>query len=102
MTALPWKGPRQRHCPSKTPRRNLVIRARESLPRGRAVRGPCPPDPVHITLDKRLPVASGIGGGSADAAATLRLLCDLWDFRPAPEDLSRIALGLRRGCADVA
>jgi len=72
---------------------NLVIRARESL-RAAARSAGRVPGPVHITLDKRLPVASGIGGGSADAAATLRLLCDLWDFRPAPEDLSRIALGL--------
>ena len=72
---------------------NLVVRARESL-RAAARSAGRVPGPVHITLDKRLPVASGIGGGSADAAATLRLLCDLWDFRPAPEDLSRIALGL--------
>jgi 4-diphosphocytidyl-2-C-methyl-D-erythritol kinase len=31
-----------------------------------------------IRLDKRLPIASGIGGGSADAAATARLLNKLW------------------------
>ena len=35
---------------------------------------------AHLTLDKHLPVASGIGGGSADAAATLRLLRRFWSL----------------------
>ena len=39
-----------------------------------------------IRLDKRLPIASGIGGGSADAAATARLLNQLWVL-DAPEQL---------------
>lgn len=47
-----------------------------------------------ITLDKRLPVASGIGGGSADAAATLRLLSRLWDVVLPEHRLFEIAKDL--------
>jgi 4-diphosphocytidyl-2-C-methyl-D-erythritol kinase len=52
-------------------------------------------DPVHIHLTKNLPIASGIGGGSADAAALIRLLT-------SGRDLSAIELAdsLRLG-ADV-
>jgi len=56
---------------------NLVIRAAAAL-RGSAnvAQG------AAIRLDKRLPVASGIAGGSADAAAALRLLTSLWRIDP--------------------
>lgn len=71
---------------------NLVLRAARAMaaeaglvPRGR------------IVLCKNLPVASGIGGGSADAAAALRLLCRFWQIAPAV--LARLAAGLG---ADVA
>ena len=38
--------------------------------------------PVSITLEKNLPIASGIGGGSADAAATLLALKEFWQLDP--------------------
>ena len=56
---------------------NLVLRARDALRALAVDRGNSAP-PVHIHLEKNLPVASGIGGGSADAAATLRGLARFW------------------------
>jgi 4-diphosphocytidyl-2-C-methyl-D-erythritol kinase len=49
---------------------------------------------AEITLTKNLPVASGIGGGSADAAATLQALMTLWLIEPDRAALERLALGL--------
>jgi len=49
---------------------------------------------ARIALTKNLPVASGIGGGSADAAAVLRGLVRLWNLAIAPEALQRIAVSL--------
>jgi 4-diphosphocytidyl-2-C-methyl-D-erythritol kinase len=53
---------------------NLVLRAARTLAAEREI---VPTGRLHLT--KNLPVASGIGGGSADAAAALRLLARLWD-----------------------
>lgn len=72
---------------------NLVVRARDALRKAARHSGRAAPA-VSIRLDKRLPVAAGIGGGSADAAATLKLLCELWAYQPDDETLSGIALGL--------
>jgi len=47
-----------------------------------------------IRLEKNLPVSSGIGGGSADAAATLNGLLDLWQIDMAKPKLAEIALSL--------
>ncbi|WP_374384328.1 4-(cytidine 5'-diphospho)-2-C-methyl-D-erythritol kinase [Dongia sp.] len=44
---------------------------------------------IHLT--KNLPLASGIGGGSADAAATLRALIELWRVKPDEAALMRLA-----------
>ncbi len=68
---------------------NLVLRAVSSL-RDFAGGG----KPVSINLEKNLPVASGVGGGSSDAAAVLRALADLWHVDIDPAELSRIGLAL--------
>lgn len=49
---------------------------------------------ARLRLTKRLPVAAGIGGGSADAAAALTGLCRLWSLSPPPEQLAALALTL--------
>ena len=56
---------------------NLVVRAAHLLAEAAGLRGR-----ARLVLDKRLPVAAGIGGGSADAAAALRALCALWQLEP--------------------
>lgn len=68
---------------------NLVVRAARALQlaSGTALG-------ADLGLDKRLPVASGVGGGSADAAAALRLLVRLWDINPSRIDFPAIAVSL--------
>lgn len=74
---------------SLDPNDNLVMRAAEGL---RAAIGVT--DGAHMSLDKLLPVAAGIGGGSADAAAALRGLVKLWSVTPGDADLQRLAFDL--------
>jgi 4-diphosphocytidyl-2-C-methyl-D-erythritol kinase len=66
---------------------NLVLRAAQAL---QAASGTT--KGAKISLDKWLPVAAGIGGGSSDAAAALRLLTRLWDI--APSHAAAVAPGL--------
>ena len=72
---------------------NLVTRAKDLLRDALASTGQ-PAPPVAIHLEKNLPVASGIGGGSADAAATLRGLLRHWRAAIAPDTLAPMALTL--------
>lgn len=75
---------------------NLVLRARDWLrSRVQSV------SPVALKLEKHLPVASGLGGGSADAAATLRLLTRLWSIADALTPDAREAVCAELG-ADIA
>ena len=56
---------------------NLVLRAGRALAEAAGILAG-----AALTLEKQLPVASGLGGGSADAAATLRLLTAMWRIDP--------------------
>lgn len=49
---------------------------------------------VHFTLDCRIPMQAGLGGGSADAAATLIALNRLYDARLSESDLCRLGKSL--------
>ena len=68
---------------------NLVTRAARALADEAGIR-----DGAAIRLTKNLPVAAGIGGGSTDAAATLRLLARLWRLDLDGSALGRVALSL--------
>lgn len=72
---------------------NLVIAAAEALA-ARAAREGAQPAGAALRLVKRLPVASGIGGGSADAAAALRLLNRMWGLDYPRSVLAEVGLGL--------
>ena len=87
--SLSLEGPGAKHLAATPDDDNIVLKAANRLAEalGR---------PAHaaITLEKHLPVAAGIGGGSADAAATLRGLLALWDAELDEAALKEIGLKL--------
>ena len=64
---------------------NLIVQTAKLLQRRFAVEAG-----ATIMLDKNLPVASGIGGGSADAAATARLLNSIWGINASNDELASL------------
>ena len=76
---------------------NLAYRAAQAVAQQAAQRGLATPD-VHILLDKAVPVAGGMAGGSADAAATLKACNEFWQVGLSLEELAQ--LGAQLG-ADV-
>jgi 4-diphosphocytidyl-2-C-methyl-D-erythritol kinase len=69
--------------------RDLAARAHTALERhvGR-------PLPLRLKIEKRIPLGSGLGGGSADAAAVLRGTNELFDLDLSLEELAGIASGI--------
>ena len=76
---------------------NLAYRAAQAVAQQAAQRGLDTSD-VHILLDKAVPVAGGMAGGSADAAATLKACNEFWQVGLSLEELAQ--LGAQLG-ADV-
>lgn len=73
---------------------NLAVRAREALRMALSTEARSALPPISIRLEKNLPVASGIGGGSSDAAAVLRSLNGIWRCGLDDRRLAEIGLGL--------
>ena len=68
---------------------NLVVRAARALAEHAGIEAR-----ARLHLDKRVPYGAGLGSGSSDAAATLRLLDALWGLGTPEADLHRLALAL--------
>ena len=81
-TTFEVTGPMAEGCPADET--NLVVKAAQLFQL-----------PVAITLDKYLPVAAGIGGGSADAAATLHAMTDLAGTNTIPEGATELGADVR-------
>ena len=85
---LQENGPFGHHL-RRDPSENIVLQAAKMLATLAGLKAE-----AKINLYKALPIAAGLGGGSADAAATLRALCRLWLIDPKKGELDALALSL--------
>jgi len=94
LTFAPARGPLvvvtdDPACPAHG---NIVERAASALWRAAGRSGS--PAGLRVRIDKRIPIAAGLGGGSADAAAALRAIARLWRIRLTSKELQTIAASL--------
>lgn len=79
----------ERALPGVPAEQNLALRAAQALKDATGVRAG-----AAISLDKRIPIGAGLGGGSSDAATTLVALNRLWGTGLSHADLASLAVGL--------
>ncbi len=95
IACVPREGPFSIDCATAgvpLDRSNLIWRAAAAL--WRALRRPGEVRDVGIQLEKRIPLQAGLGGGSADAAATLMGLARMWRVPVGPAQLTDVAASL--------
>lgn len=95
LAFIPARGPFRIECDDPacpTDRTNLIWRAAERVWRASGRRGTM--RGLTVRLAKRIPMRAGLGGGSSDAAVTLRALSGLWGTAFGDEELHRIAADL--------
>jgi 4-diphosphocytidyl-2-C-methyl-D-erythritol kinase len=95
LSCIPREGPFAIECDTAgvpLDRSNLVWNAAEAL--WRSLRRTGPVRDIVIRLEKRVPLQAGLGGGSADAAATLLALARAWRVRVRPAQLTDVAASI--------
>ena len=83
----------QGHKIEGNPQDNLIVKAYLLLAEKYNI------PPIHVTLDKQIPMQAGMGGGSADCGYTIRLLNDMFHLGLSIEEMQRHAAKLGADCA---